>query len=102
MNVYSYRARPVIIEAVQWDGSMAMADGIEVWSNGVTQCYARWAQEPELKDTDKGLEIALYITTPEGTMRADPRDWIAKGTRGEFYAIKPDVFAANYEKVVEA
>jgi hypothetical protein len=28
-----------------------------------------------------------------------PGDWIAKGPKGEYYAIKPDIFEATYEKV---
>ena len=43
----------------------------------------------------------LDIKTLEGVMRADLGDWIIKGTRGEFYPCKPDVFATKYEEVVE-
>lgn len=39
------------------------------------------------------------IETLEGTMRADPGDWIITGVKGERYPCKPDIFAATYEPV---
>jgi hypothetical protein len=32
-------------------------------------------------------------------MRASPGDWIIKGTAGELYPCKPDIFANIYEPV---
>ena len=40
-----------------------------------------------------------FITTLEGTMRADVGDWIIRGIKGELYPCKPDIFAATYEAV---
>lgn len=37
------------------------------------------------------------IVTLEGTMRADPGDWIITGVKGERYPCKPDIFEATYE-----
>lgn len=44
---------------------------------------------------------AVEIVTLEGTMRADPGDWIITGVKGERYPCKPDIFAATYEPVKE-
>lgn len=41
----------------------------------------------------------LKIPTLEGTMTAQPGDWIIRGTRGEFYPVKPEPFADTFEKV---
>lgn len=41
----------------------------------------------------------IAIDTLEGTMFADPGDWIIKGVKGEFYPCKPDIFEASYEEV---
>lgn len=73
-----YRKKPVVIEAVQFDGS------------NYGECYSFcptifWEQ---------GVGI---IPTLEGEMRAQPNDWIIKGVKGEFYPCKPDIFAATYE-----
>lgn len=83
-----YRKKPVVVEAVQWDGSIEGpngADAIEQWS-GKTACWA-----------DSNLETRIFIKTLEGEMRADPGDWIIRGVKGEFYPCKPDIFAATYE-----
>lgn len=41
----------------------------------------------------------LDIETKEGTMRADPGDWIITGVKGERYPCKPDIFEMTYEPV---
>jgi hypothetical protein len=41
------------------------------------------------------------IDTLEGTMRADPGDYIITGVKGERYPCKPDIFAATYEAVAD-
>ena len=41
------------------------------------------------------------IETLEGTMFAQPGDWIIRGVQGEFYPCKPGIFAATYEPVDE-
>ena len=74
-----YCAKPVVIEARQ----LTKHNRHEVgrWCKAVTVYY-------------EGLDIK----TLEGVMRADLGDWIIKGTRGEFYPCKPDVFATKYEE----
>ena len=47
----------------------------------------------EAYQTDHALEIG----TLEGTMRADPGDWIITGVQGEQYPCKPDIFEQTYE-----
>jgi len=42
----------------------------------------------------------LAIKAPEGTMIAQPGDWIIRGVKGELYPCKPDIFGATYEPVV--
>ena len=39
----------------------------------------------------------ISITTLEGTMIANPGDWIIKGIAGEIYPCKPDIFVRTYE-----
>lgn len=43
----------------------------------------------------------LKIDTLEGTMTANPGDWVITGVKGERYPCKPDIFAATYELVTE-
>jgi hypothetical protein len=88
--VVKYRKKPVVIEAVQWDGTRETfltmfpdtrpEDGTFVLGRG----------------QDRG---SMYIRTLEGTHRADPGDWIIQGVQGEFYPCKPDIFEQTYDRV---
>ena len=44
-------------------------------------------------------DVRVEIETLEGTMVADPGDWIITGVKGERYPCKPDIFAQTYEPV---
>ena len=39
----------------------------------------------------------VVIDTFEGSMTAEPGDWIIIGIKGERYPCKPDIFNATYE-----
>jgi hypothetical protein len=88
-----FRKRPVVIEAIQW--------------NGYTSAFTEWLDPPDggsvgfpFTIVDIGTpECCIEIDTLEGKMTARPGDWIIKGVKGEFYPCKPDIFAATYEEV---
>lgn len=80
-----YRKKPVIIEAIQWDGFDSTYMKINEWSFGNVQ--------QSLEDR------TLLIQTKEGVMKASIEDWIIKGVANEFYPCKPDIFDATYEEV---
>ena len=42
----------------------------------------------------------LTIETLEGTMKAEPGDWIIEGIAGELYPCKPGIFASTYRRGV--
>ena len=84
-----FRKKPVVIEAVQWDGMNADA------VLGFTLGRASVRDESFQRDRPR----VLVIETLEGDMRAEPGDWIIRGVKGEFYPCKPDIFAATYEAV---
>lgn len=44
-------------------------------------------------------DMKLAIFTLEGVMLANPGDYIIKGTHGEFYPVKPEIFEGKYEPV---
>ncbi len=83
-----YRKKPIVIEAIQWNGK----NRVEV---------AKFVKGEVLKDTDALLLPGNYvfIKTLEGTMRADIDDWIIKGVEDEYYPCKPSVFEATYDPV---
>ena len=70
-----FRKKPVIVEAVKWDGGATIPRG----------CFYGTA--------------GLFIKTLEGMMRVSPGDWIITGVKGEKYPCKPDIFEAAYEPV---
>lgn len=86
-----YRKRPVVIEAMQWDGTVAGAQKIAV-EFGLPSGFPDAHIDP---DPSRGLEIR----TLEGTMRASPGDWIIRGVQGEVYPCKPEIFEQTYEPV---
>lgn len=89
-----YRKKPVVIEAIQWDGSNLR--GI-IDFTGLHESANKWTWEQyEQVVKDEGLKIF----TLEGTMNADINDFIIKGVNGEFYPCKPDIFEKTYEVVV--
>ena len=86
-----FTKRPVTIEAMQFDGSVASADAIKAWAimpDGMTAETGR--------DYNAAICTYLGIRTLEGTMRASPGDWIIRGVKGEFYPCKPDIFEQTY------
>jgi len=78
-----FRTKPVIIEAIQFDGSKV----------STAQCLRFGGHSMLLYDDH------MAIKTLEGIMRVDIGDWIIKGVRGEFYPCKPDIFELTYEPV---
>lgn len=85
-----YRKRPVVIEAIQWNGEAVAAIG--AWPNN----YDVW-----IEDIDDEGNLRLFIDSPCGVLEAKPGDWIIKGIKGEIYPCEPDIFEATYEKVEE-
>jgi len=87
-----YKARPVVIEAVQlrWDNWGEMCDFADVGklSDG----------KPEGVNRDDG-KIQMAIPTLEGIMLARENDFIIRGTAGELYPCKPKIFAEKYEAI---
>jgi len=80
--IRKYRKKPIIIEAVEWDGTNiqeihAFCDG-KAWH-----------------DT---IEI-LKIQTLEGVMQASIGDYIIRGIKGEFYPCKKDIFVNSYDLI---
>ena len=82
-----YRKKPVVIEAIQFNGKNA--EEIEQWSNNNVK--------RGLVSEDTLTKVYLEIETLEGTMTAQLNDYIIKGVNGEFYPCKPDIFEKTYD-----
>jgi len=86
-----YRKKPVVIEAMQFDGTVESANRVLAWIGG----HGAEALRAHRRDPEAGI----VIKTREGDMRGDVGDWIIRGVQGEFYPCKPDIFAETYEAV---
>lgn len=84
MSIKKYRKKPVVIEALLWDG------------NNTDEALG-WLGDSQLglDDGEDGY-FAILINTLEGITQASIGDFIIKGTMGEFYPCKPDIFAMAY------
>jgi hypothetical protein len=80
-----YRKKPVVIEAIQWEGSQPSLVKVVKFLGYV----------PE------GKAGVLVIPTLEGNHNVNVGDWIIKGVKGEFYPCKPDIFEQTYEAIGE-
>ena len=89
-----YRKKPVVIEAMQWDGTWENMDTIN----------ARW---PEMRTTHLSAHPPSRtvrewgIGTLEGYHKVSVGDYIIKGVKGEFYPCKPDIFELTYEVAIK-
>jgi hypothetical protein len=95
-----YRKKPVIVEAMQWDGTEMSGGVIEEWAKGDGETYIVELLKPYLSEVIAGTgKLRLVTPTLEGYLDASPNDFIIRGVAGEFYPRKPDIFAATYEAV---
>lgn len=88
-----FRKKPVVIEAVHFDGSGDACTELSMFTGGF-----QIINGPVLWNTN--TNSGGKIRTLEGDMDFRPGDWIIKGVKGEFYPCKADIFAATYEPVI--
>jgi hypothetical protein len=82
--VARFRKKPVVIDAIQWDGEESTFDKII-------------ELDADQSHTLGMVGAVLCIPTLEGVMEASPGDWIIRGVKGELYPCKPDIFDATYD-----
>ena len=80
-----YRKKPVVIEAIKWDGK------------NINEIMNFMHRKNAIYEEHDGL----FIHTLEGIHKALVGDMIIKGIHGEFYPCKPDIFELTYEVVKE-
>lgn len=83
-----YRKKPVVIDAIQWDGMQTTYEKI-ITELDPNKKYVL----PLLRDSK------IHIHTLEGDHEGRMGDWVIKGVNGELYPCKPDIFKKTYEPV---
>lgn len=89
----SYRKRPVIIRALRWTGDN-IAEVI-VFMRPQEPIYVNNLSHMKFTNADD----VVGIETLEGIVVAAKGDWIIRGTAGELYPCKPEIFEDVYEPV---
>jgi len=85
-----FRKKSVVIEAMQFtDLNSYLA--IVAWMKNCRDTSA-------LADEVRYSSPIMTLHTLEGTMAANPGDWIIRGIKNEFYPCRPDIFEASYEE----
>lgn len=85
-----FRKKPVVIDAVQFDGSEGSVLEIMKLQPRLEGGVSRRV------DVDHGGKT-LFIHTLEGKMECSLMDFVIRGVKGEIYPCKPDIFEATYE-----
>lgn len=83
-----YKKKPVVIDAIQWDGS----------EDGAINIASQEDFEGMLDFKSGGFD-GFYIKTLEGLMQVSKDDYVIRGVKGEFYPCKPDIFELTYDKI---
>lgn len=88
-----YRKKPVVIDAIQWDGTKEGVDKIQAEFPALQTLLFR------LKE-DLATEVWFWkIGTLEGNHIVSNGDFIIRGVAGEVYPCKPDIFLKTYAAV---
>jgi len=89
--IMRYRKKPVVIEAVKFDGVGAMPE-VEL---SMLDSDSEWVCD----HCGKLARTHGNVKTLEGYHIACPGDYIIRGVKGEHYPCKPDIFDMTYEAV---
>lgn len=87
-----FRKKPVVIEAVQWDGKNETLLAIQKLNT--------LNRRLSIEEDFIGDRKSLMIDTLEGQHEGKIGDWIIQGVSGELYPCKPDIFKMTYEPVL--
>lgn len=88
MSIKLFKKKPVIIKALQWDGS-----NLEEVKSFIGDDFISIVTERRMNGRSD-----ITIKTLEGQIIASKGDWIIEGVKGEHYPCKPDIFAESYEE----
>ena len=87
-----YRKKPVVIEAIQWNG-----DNLNEIKEFVGESLDYNIIDTAWKVGKGAPHVLMKIHTLEGDHECAKGDYIIKGVQGEFYPCKPDIFEQTYE-----
>lgn len=88
-----FTKKPVVIEAMQYKGTIDSYLEICKWMGDVSRTVAMFNRG------DKGaFELrTLETANDEQLLTVSKDDWVIRGLKGEFYPCKPDIFKLTYD-----
>ena len=90
-----YISKPVIIEAIKWDGTV---NAVEQIGKEFSDIFIEDAILNIGHFADYIDDCPLYIKFLNREMRLTKGDYIIKGLAGEYYSCSEDTFKERYEK----
>ena len=92
MHISKFRKKPVVIQAEPCDGSRRSAHKLQRWM---------WQHDPKAHVVTSKLADGSYqveFRTTDGNLATVGKDvWLIRGTAGEFYPCKSDIFCGIYD-----
>jgi len=88
-----HRKKPVIVKALVFTDEPARLIEFSKFINGKTDWLKISYEDRE--------NPQMTIDNSKGAMQASIGDYVVKGSNGEFYPVKADVFKETYEQVGE-
>lgn len=95
MTVQQFRKRPVVIEAVRWNGDNV--EEIKAFAGVRDNGESRFLLPDEI--TGVWEHPHVYDELHDTWVTVYPGQWVIRGVQGEFYPCAQDVFAETYEPV---
>ena len=105
--IKQYRKKPVVIEAIQWDGSRKSTKEVLEFMGQVVDTKLQISCDKFDDYVSLANKEGLTIHTLEdgedkrAKHVASIGDYIIKGIQGEIYPIKADIFKKTYDKVLD-
>ena len=94
-----FRKKPMTVQAMQWDGTMANAGAIVEWIELINAGEDKIRYLEPNDSPTKGV-ACIQLNTAEGPAYAYPTDWVVWGTKNDVYPCKDEVFQDVFEKLV--
>ena len=99
-----YTKKPIEIEAIQLraDNIFQCTAFIDGKAPDIRSPYAsdKWDDYKNIIIENGGIDFKTLESDGE-TQKANFKDYIIKGVKGEFYPCKPDIFELTYDKVTD-
>lgn len=94
-----FRRKPLIVEAMQYTGTVESISAICRWANDPRQA----PEDPWVSYITTSLESAprdVLVSTERGDLEMLTGDWVVKAYDGSFNLVPDALFRINYENLV--